>query len=99
MTQLICGLLCLDGAPPDEALVRRMAAATIAPGLSHEIRIASRGPVVMAAIRLALRDAGPPAPPALIEEDVALLAADISVHDRARLRLPDHNLAGQKSHQ
>ena len=88
MTQLICGLLRLDGAPPDQALVRRMAAAMITPGLRHGISIASHGPAAMAAIRLALRGAGPPVPPALIpaliEEDDALLAADVSVHDRAR---------------
>ncbi len=87
MTQLICGLLRLDRAPQDQALIRRMAAAMIAPGLRHEIRIASRGPVAMAAIRLAPRGAGPPAPPALIEDDDALLAADISIYDRARLDL------------
>ena len=89
MTQLICGILRLDGAPTDgasdEALVRRMAASMVAPGLHAETRFASRGPVAMAAIRLALRSAGPPANPALIEEDDALLAADISVYDRGRI--------------
>jgi asparagine synthase (glutamine-hydrolysing) len=67
-----------------------MAAAMIAPGLRHETRIASRGPVAMAAIRLALRGAeSTPHPPALIDDGATLLAADISVHDRARLGLPD----------
>ncbi|MFQ5565841.1 MAG: asparagine synthase-related protein [Paracoccaceae bacterium] len=88
MTQLICGILRLDGAPPDQALVRRMAAAMIVPGLRHETRVASCGPVAVAAIRLAPSGAGPPAPPALIEENDALLAADISVFDRTRLGLP-----------
>ena len=88
MTQLICGILRLDGVTPDQALVRRMAAAMIASGLGHETRIALRGPVAMAAIRLALRGAGPPAPPALIADNDALLAADISVFDRTRLHLP-----------
>jgi asparagine synthase (glutamine-hydrolysing) len=88
MTQLICGILRLDGTPPDRALVRRMAASMIAPGLRHEIRVASRGPVVMAAIRLALRgDRRAPAEAALIETDDTLLVADISVYDRARLQL------------
>jgi asparagine synthase (glutamine-hydrolysing) len=89
MTRLICGILRLDSTPPDEALVRRMATAMIAPGLVHEIRIASRGPVAMAAIGLARRGSGTPPPPAFVEEDEALLAADISVYDRARLSLPD----------
>ena len=88
MTQLICGILRFDDAPPDQKLVRRMAAAMVAPGLGHEIRVASCGPVAMAAIRLTLRGAGPPAPPALIADNDALLAADISVFDRTRLHLP-----------
>ena len=103
MTQLICGLLRLDGAPPDLALVRRMAASMVGPGLRHQTRIASRGPVAMAAIRLAPSGAasGPQPPaliepaliePALIEDGDVLLAADITVHDRARLRLPDQGM-------
>jgi hypothetical protein len=32
MTQLICGILRLDDAPPDKALVQRMAAAMTPPG-------------------------------------------------------------------
>ncbi len=94
MSQLICGMLRLDGEKPDEALVGRMAAALIAPGLGHAIRIVSRGPVIMAAIRLALRGNETPAPPmaapALIDEGETLLAADITIHDRARLHLSDN---------
>jgi asparagine synthase (glutamine-hydrolysing) len=90
MTQLFCGIFRLDGTPPDQALVGRMAASMIAPGLRHETRIASRGPVVMAATRLAVRgDSQRPVEPALIEENDTLLAADISIYDRARLQLPD----------
>jgi asparagine synthase (glutamine-hydrolysing) len=89
MTQLICGILRLDDAPPDKALVQRMAAAMIPPGLAHQSHIASRGPVAMAAIGLALRGGGmPPPEPALIEDGEALLAADISIYDRARFHLP-----------
>lgn len=85
MTQLLCGILRLDGAPPDQALVRRMATAMIAPGLDHQIRIASSGPAVMAAIRLGLRGSiSAVDAPALIEEGDALLAADITIHDRSR---------------
>jgi asparagine synthase (glutamine-hydrolysing) len=89
MTQLICGILRLDDTPPEKALVQRMATAMIPPGLPHQSRIASRGPVAMAAIGLALRGGGAAPPePALIEDDDALLAADISIYDRARFRLP-----------
>lgn len=88
MTQLICGVLRFDGVAADGDLVRRMAAAMIAPGLGHEISIASRGPAVMAAVRLARRGDGKgPSEPALIDDGDTLLAADITIHDRARLCL------------
>jgi asparagine synthase (glutamine-hydrolysing) len=88
MTQLICGILHLDGTAADEAVVRRMVAAMIAPGLRSRVRIASRGPAAIAAARLALRgDDAEPDEPALIAQDNGLLAADITIHDRARLPL------------
>lgn len=94
MTQLICGILRLDGAQPDpapdNALVKSMASSMIAAGLRHEIRIASNGPVTMAAIRLAGRGVNPGSIEAsLIETSDTLLVADISIYDRTRLRLSD----------
>lgn len=92
MTQLICGVLRLDGALQDPTmgkdLAGRMAEAMISPNLNHAIRIASTGPVVMAAVRLAPRSGGRlPPEPALIESDGALLAADVTIYDRSRVRL------------
>ncbi|HUS55449.1 MAG TPA: asparagine synthase-related protein [Thermohalobaculum sp.] len=88
MTQLICGILRLDGTPSDLALVGRMAASMIATGLRPETRLASRGPVAMAAIRLVPTGAGPePIAPALIDGDDTLLVADISIYDHARTQL------------
>lgn len=90
MTQLICGMLRLDGAAPDEALLRRMAVAMVAAGLRYRVEVATCGPAAFAALRLARRGAGAdPAPPALIAEDGSLLAADITVYDRTRMGLAD----------
>ena len=88
MTQLICGIVRLDGAPADEAVVRRMANAMIAPGLRHAIGVGVQGPAAMAAVRLAVKGSDAALePPALIAQDGALLAADITIHDRKRLDL------------
>lgn len=90
MAQLICGILRLDQAPADKALLARMAELMIADRLPHVTRTAVDGPVAMAAIRLGLRGCdGELAPPALIAANGRILAADISIYDRARLGVAD----------
>lgn len=77
MTGQICGLLRLDGAKPDSRELQAMIEAMVAEGLPHRVETAARGPIALAAIRLAPVGACQPiAPPQIFADEKRLMVAD-----------------------
>ena len=84
MSQAICGILRLDGGAAEPAQAEMLARRLVAPGLAPRIASEAAGPVAMAAVRLARRGSDDPGDaPVLFARDGVLLAADLTVHDRA----------------